>query len=713
MAESIDDLFSKYGATDIAPQVQKLPQKPIEPVMAQAQAPVVQQPQQDQLQIMPSSLEDVGVGLVKNLGIMGRSAVEGGAGIVGAVADPLTIFLNQVLPKEWQQLPPSQGLHQFLTSIGVPEADTTAQKILGAVTQGVAGGGSTVGLGKAIGGGIGTAMAANPVGQLVGGAGSGLGAETAGQLTNNDPTARLVGGIAGGVVGGLTPAGTKTVYRTEEVTPEAIGKLVKQASGGFGSSAAKAKLVQMAEVNPEARDAAKSLGIDLPADVFSDNPQVKAAAGLTRSVVGSDAQGVWVDAVKKANERADQIVAEFDAPFIEGRPSTAVVSSQVKNALIDSKKALEEQATKLSDEVNSAVPPASPASTANIKAYIEQKVKDLGGEENLSSYEKKLLKLAQNPNTTYALLNRERNLIGENLGKVKTDMFGDTHTADLKQIYNALKQDRLDTVAILGDKELAQKLSASNDLYTKAFSVGDRITDAFGKSGGGDIATDLPAAILSAGKGIGENLNRILQIVPEDLHKQSVATALATATRAKGGAEKGGFGFSEFSTLYPALRANPESYAKITKALGPGSDDILRSLYLVSKRLTDARANVLTTGKANQALLNAMTGETLIDKTLAWAGKSTVGKIPIVGEGFAEALDNGSKVKLEKAGKLFASDAFQNAIDGKTPVTSILDSPEFKVYADTVKIPLNERQQWLLSVVGNQKSASDRVKENK
>jgi hypothetical protein len=67
-----------------------------------------------------------------------------------------------------------------------------------------------------------------------------------------------------------------------EVTEEEVGNLVKKASGtGFGSAGARDRLADLAQVNVAAKEAADRLGIQLPADVFSDNPQVRAAAGLT------------------------------------------------------------------------------------------------------------------------------------------------------------------------------------------------------------------------------------------------------------------------------------------------------------------------------------------------------------------------------------------------------------------------------------------------
>ena len=56
---------------------------------------------------------------------------------------------------------------------------------------------------------------------------------------------------------------------------------------------------------------------------------------------------------------------------------------------------------------------------------------------------------------------------------------------------------------------------------------------------------------------------------------------------------------------------------KIIKTLGPESRKLLDDFYEISRRVTDARANVLTTGKANQALVNSMVSwKELVSKEL-------------------------------------------------------------------------------------------------
>jgi hypothetical protein len=195
--------------------------------------------------------------------------------------------------------------------------------------------------------------------------------------------------------------------------------------------------------------------------------------------------------------------------------------------------------------------------------------------------------------------------------------------------------------------------------------LGKRIVDAFGNDIEGSVANKMRTAITGAAKGDAGEFNRLLKTVPEDLRKETIATALASVTRSARGAEKGGFGFSEFADIYPKLRANPEVYKTIVDTLGKDSANVLRDLFEVSKRITEARANVLTTGKANQAFGNpeGLIGK-VMDSTITQRIVTTVtGMVPgggAVAPDILKFMSTGAEDRVKAAGKLFADDAFQN-----------------------------------------------------
>jgi hypothetical protein len=331
----------------------------------------------------------------------------------------------------------------------------------------------------------------------------------------------------------------------------------------------------------------------------------------------------------------------------------------------------------------------------------------------MSAAERKLANMIERGGMTYGLLKREKSLIGKAIDKMESP-YGSMAEADLKRLYAALADDQLTNVGNIGGEELRRQLRAANLIYAKERALGKRIVNAFGNDIEGSLANKMRTAITGAAKGDAGEFNRLLKTVPEDLRKETVATALASVTRSARGAEKGGFGFSEFADIYPKLRANPPVYKTIVDTLGEGSSNVLRDLYEISKRVTDARAQVLTTGKANQALMQGMQAESLIGKVM----ESTLAKGLVTGAAamggpvaaaatsvITTAMTQGNKDAIKAAGKLFADEGFQKlaveaATRGAPSAASIRRaamSQSFQKFADAAKLPktLDARIQWL------------------
>jgi hypothetical protein len=511
----------------------------------------------------------------------------------------------------------------------------------------------------------------------------------------------------------VAPAAPAVAPVVAQVTEQEVGSLVKQAAGtGFGSAGARDRLADLAQVNVAAKEAADRLGIQLPADVFSDNPQVRAAAGLTRSAAGSEAEAGWRNTVTQAVDKADDVIKQFDATFVEGAVAPGVVSQKIKDSLTRTRSDLNAQAGKVYNAVDEVVPKTSVVELPKLKETLDT-VKAEVGEKGMSAAERNLAKMIEEGNITYGRLKREKTLIGNALNKMESP-YGSMAEADLKRLYAALADDQLTNVGNIGGEELRQQLRAANLIYAKERALGKRIVNAFGQDIEGSVANKMRTAITGAAKGDAGEFNRLLKTVPEDLRKETLATALASVTRSARGAEKGGFGFSEFADIYPKLRANPPVYKTIVDTLGKDSADVLRDLYEVSKRVTEARANVLTTGKANQALLQGMQAESLIGKVMestlakgALTGAAAMGG-PIAAAAtsvITGAMTQGNKDSLKAAGKLFADEGFQKlAIEAATKGTPSAASirrtamsQSFQKFADAAKLPkaLDARIQWL------------------
>jgi len=813
--------------------------------------------------------------LPQNAGIAARGFVKGAMSLPTMIADPVTEMINKILPPEYQQLPPSQGIEAMFAKLGVKDPQTKAQEVLESLTMGLGSSASGLGTGAALSAGapalgmgtklqgIGTVLAANPAADLAGSAAS-MGASKVAEQQGASPLAQAAIGLGAGI-GASRLASPAAAIKTAAIQSEDdIGNVIRKAASG--DKVAKKTVAELAAINPQAREAARRLEIELPADVFSDNEEVRAAAGLGRSIVGGTEEAAWRGTVKNAVERADQVLDEFGATFIEGAPAPAVASARVKDSLMAAKKELKDAATVIYDEIDASVPKSTPATFDSTKALLADIVTEVGA-DGLSPQEKKLLEMVADPTTTYGRLMREKNLIGQAIAK-KDSPYGNMESGALKRLYGSLAEDQLDTVGNVGsaapktrppvietdvsddgtkiefikspfreiekkvelpksrdimsateadidlstlagsqkrvsiqgmDKptlydqnakpplvvqsngiqyvqdghhrlakeyfdgkktsrvrfvnldnpgqppeklipdvdagNLREKLISANLMYGKEREIGKKIVDLFGKDFAGSIADKMRMAITSSAKGGTGEFTRLMDSVPDDLKKEVTATALASIARSGAGATKGQFGFSEFAKMYQGLRANKEVYKQVVKNLGPESDAVLRDLYEVSKRITDARAMVITTGKANQALLQGLTAQSLVEKALSSAvgrgavaagGAATGGLVgggifgSTVGAGISnaivESLTRGESKKLEAVGKLFRSQEFQDLIvnagktDTITPAQAkaLARSAAFQSFAKAVKLPMatDQLDTWILSAV-QAKAAED------
>ncbi len=503
----------------------------------------------------------------------------------------------------------------------------------------------------------------------------------------------------------------------EEAAAE-LGTLINKASGtGGGAKNAQIKLAEQAQVNPEARAAAERLGIDVPADVFSDNPQVRAAVGLTRSLAGSEAEAGFRASVSNAVDQADNIMREFDAQFVEGAIAPGAVSQRVKDSLTTTRADLNKQAGEIYKRVDAAVPKQTPVQLDNLFNTLTDIAGEVG-QEGMTAPEKKLLALFQTGEAgagdiTYGRLIREKNLIGKAL-KRQESPYGSMDEATLKRLYAALATDQLDNVSRVAGEEVRRDLRAANLIYAKERALGDRIVNAFGTDLEGGIANKMRSAITSGAKGESGDFVRLMKTVPDDLRKEVVATALASVTRSTRGAEKGSFGFSEFADIYPKLRANPQVYKQIVETLGPKASDTLRDLFQVSKRITEARANVLTTGKANQALVESLNAEGIIGRIMgSTAAKRVVGGATgfIPGAGLVmpdimEAMSKGNPDAVRAAGKMFSSPEFQGLLNdvatkgdaSERAINQVSMSKPFRNFIATIGVAGSKAKDYLKTV---------------
>ena len=660
--------------------------------------------------------------LIRQLGLTVRAGAEGGAGALGVFSDPVAALLNIALPEDKQLSTLQSAVSSILTEAGIPEPEGAVERIVQEAAQLMAGAGGTAGaargLSKVVAGptaqALTAALAEAPAQQIAAGAGAGS-AQQAAEEAGAGPLGQAAAALAGGaataipsIIKSAAKAAPAIIEEAVDVPPEQLGAIIQKAShGGMGAAKAQADLAKLYKINPMAKEAADRLGIDLPMDVFSDSPLIKESIGLTRSIAGSKASAAWRKTVEDAADKADDIMTTIDAS-----PDLASVSNRIRESLKSTRDSLSKESAKIYKDVDASVPKESIVAMPTLKSTLDDIAFEVG-KEGMTKQEKHLIKMLEKGNVTYGRLAREKNLIGQAISG-KESPYGNMEAGALKRIYGAMAEDQLENVGKIGGDELRDQLRGANFIYAKEKALGKRIVNAFGQDTDGSIASLIRRSIVSGQKGDDVALTKLLKVVPKELQKETVATALMASTRAKGGMTAGGFGFSEFAKTYRGLRENSPIYSKIAKILGPESHKMLSDMYKVSKRVTDARANVLTTGKANQALVESLKAEGLVAKVLnSVGGQAATMAVGAVGGGpggaalaniMAKALSGGKKDTISAAGDLFSSPEFQNliieaatkpAVQAET-IKRLSMSKAFSKFAKQVKIPKDNYERWVM-----------------
>jgi hypothetical protein len=493
---------------------------------------------------------------------------------------------------------------------------------------------------------------------------------------------------------------------------ELIDLARKAVSRTPGASRAKAELAQIAKTNPEAQAAAERLGLELPVDVLSDNSQLKAVTGLTRSQIGSSAQTAWAETYKEAAERGYQAMDELEAIT-----DISQVSADVFNRIDNANKGLGTRAANLRDEVTDTIDSRGRVDTGGIKTWLQNRIDDLGGGKegiaNLSSEEKRLWATVSKGNPTYAALNEQRDLIGQALEKT-TGPWANSNTKKLKEIYGALADDQINFIESTAGKEIADKQRAANTLFKQMYEGREQMERLYGKNLSGSIAPLMQRAITEGGKGNVQSFNTLVKIIPEDMRGSVLSSALFKAA----GTTDEKFSFTKFADLYKGLRDNSVVYKQFAQAVGPEGDKLLTDFYAISRRLSDADKAIQRTGASTQLdLLNSERLITQIVKSVG-AGSAVAGVTSVLGGDIAvpvlgalatvapQIASKYGKTNVDKLHNLMKSEEFRElAVSAATGdnlnknINRVAGSKTFREYAKIANIDMKDARNWLNSAI--------------
>jgi len=258
------------------------------------------------------------LGAVMGLPFAGVGAVPGaiagaGAGAVATtIGDPIVGSINSLLGTNFTL--PTVAMEALLTRLGVPEAKSSAERIIQTATAAGSGAGGMASAGKAlemaatspIARGVGSQLATMPSMQVASGIGAGASSQTA-QEMGVGPTGQMVAAIGGGLLPASPQLVRMATQRVAQSTAPTGASIIERQEPTFRESAQSIAATVKSKLAPEAQEQiAKKLAVE--PDSVDVVRFIKAGTQIVPDNLASDAlkQGWKEGAVASIKAATDQ-----------------------------------------------------------------------------------------------------------------------------------------------------------------------------------------------------------------------------------------------------------------------------------------------------------------------------------------------------------------------------------------------------------------------
>lgn len=417
-------------------------------------------------------------------------------------------------------------------------------------------------------------------------------------------------------------------------------------------------IARTVDPSPERLAAAEALGLqDVPPGVLSRSQPVQEVSGMLAAVPGTVASEQLDIFASRLGVKADEIIQELGGSLDKVQASGNLVErmGQRREALF----AAESEAY---DAVRKAIDPKTIVNSKPLISQIQKEAVDVGGVRNLNAPTRRVLN-ALRGKPTYGLIDRERKLIGEAIGK-RLGPYKDASSAELDRLYGQLTQMQEGVANTFGAKELWR---AAKNQTVERKGLEESITGLFGR----DLSTPLIPKVESALKGItGRQYGSFVKLansLPVEERGEIVATALnGIFTSGRGQDQQ--FTASQFNKWFKNLKRSPAATRALRDSLPEGGLERLNSLAQIAEGMTGVTKNRVRTGIVKAALDD-------FDKANGLAAKMY---------GLADKIDAvpGSSLSMLPQGTRLASSVVAAATRNKTPAVEAIDnlitSPAFK-----------------------------------
>lgn len=507
--------------------------------------------------------------------------------------------------------------------------------------------------------------------------------------TAGSGVAHAASAVAGKVAGPIVKSAREWLSPTQKVVSDAdaaarFGESItshgaqESAAASVGRAAERADYDKLAaEIKPDESilKAARDLDMEdalLPSH-YSRSQTYRAVEQAVKSVPSSQLRAKEYETINQLAQKADDMIG-----LAGGTTNKVGLSEKFKS---ESQRMIDDLTGKsdaIYNEIGSSIPKSTKMSAGNTVSMLLEKAKSVGGVENLSSAEKRVLNAFQEkseyaPNAlmqrswqttkqpTYGYVDNVRKQIGAAINK-NQGPFKDQTTAELKQLYASITNDQEKVAQHFG---MGDKWGVAKGLVSQRKQLEDHMVSALGKDLSGTFTNKMSPAIQNLRKGNVQAFDKLLAATPQHMRQEVVASALNDVFTLGSRKEKQ-LNIPGFVDWYEGARRSG-ALNRVMQNLPKDARKNISNIYKISSGIRRANEESIKTG----ALVVAMDSMNHIVKNLygaaakgaAVAGSglgALVGGGPIgaiVGAAAGGALGHAASSSLSRPARSLAADA--------------------------------------------------------
>lgn len=400
-------------------------------------------------------------------------------------------------------------------------------------------------------------------------------------------------------------AGGRTVEREAMRRGEApetatmAGRVSSQAVAPGTPQARAQTFTDIVNADPSVTAAAEQLGLSevLPARVYSRNPQYVQVEQALANIPGTVMADAEKNAIQAVASKADEFITTFG-----GTRDLGVLNENIVMDFNNTLDSLRAQSDVLYDQLSKSVPKRTYVDTYEIRRYLVNKARDLGGIDKLNTQEKALYNAVTRQargggkKLTYGLIDDLRQDIGEQYGAaLKGNRFGDASTHRLSQLYDLLTDVQGSAIEQVAGKETADVWATAKGLVSQRKELESTASSLLGKEFSKPIIPRVRTAISNLLNGDVTTLQQTMDGIPEQYRNAAIISAMDTFFT-QGARNQPQLNMGGFSAWWQKLSRSEKARSELLKYMPEGAGKFLDNLATISRQYSSAIASVPRTG---------------------------------------------------------------------------------------------------------------------